>query len=83
MQNKIARDGFSDCRLIESGRINIERLTELLTELGIDDLTERISLLSEGLLPGKTREVTLPEVGLFTTLILRCSFSLHSRIFLI
>ena len=74
LQNKIARDGFSDCRLIESGRINIETLTELLTELGIDDLTERISLLSEGLLPGETREATLPEVGLFTTLISEMQF---------
>ncbi|MBN2220333.1 MAG: tetratricopeptide repeat protein [Kosmotogaceae bacterium] len=74
LQEKIARNGFSDCRLIESGRINIETLTELLTELGIEDMTYRISLFSEGLLPGETREITLPEVGLYTALISEMEF---------
>lgn len=69
LRGRFLSKDFSTCNLIESGKINVESLTGLLSELDNAEVTKRISAFSEGTIPKEIREITLAEMGFFTELI--------------
>jgi len=69
LRGRFLSKDFSTCNLIESGKINVESLTGLLSELDNAEVTKRISAFSEGAIPKEIREITLAEMGFFTELI--------------
>jgi len=59
---------------VESGKINVETLMDLLSDVNDENIVQRVSYFYEGMIPRETMETTLFQVGLFTEMISQLDF---------